>query len=66
MMNTLQKQFVLVSHAAAITLALPFFGYSIQWLKHTSAMPASVIHPSHQLGAQIMTVSSESPTTSQS
>lgn len=65
-MNTLQKQFILMTHAAAITLALPFFGYSIQWLNNTSAMPASVIHPNHQLGAQIMTMSSVSPITSQS
>ncbi len=52
-MNTVQKQFILISHAAAITLALPFFGYSIQWLNNANAMPASVIHPSHQIEAQI-------------
>lgn len=51
-MNTVQKQFVLISHAAAITLALPFFGYSIQWLNNANTIPASVIHPSHQIEAQ--------------
>ncbi len=54
-MDTVQKQFILISHAAAITLALPFFGYSIQWLNHSNAMPASVIHPSHQIEAQAST-----------
>lgn len=54
-MDSLQKQFILISHAAAITLALPFFGYSIQWLKNPSALPASVIHPSHQVEAQATT-----------
>lgn len=51
-MNTIQKQFILISHAAAITLVLPFFGYSTRWLNNGNTMPASVIHPSHQLEAQ--------------
>lgn len=50
-MNSVQKQLMLISHAAAITLVLPFFGYSLQWLNDSSAMPASVIHPSHQTEA---------------
>lgn len=54
-MNTVQKQFILISHAAAITLALPFFGYSIQWLNNANVMPASVIHPSHQIEVQTPT-----------
>ena len=55
-MSTWQRQFILMSHAAAITFALPLFSYSIQWLNSANAKPSSVIHPSHQVEAhQIIT-----------
>ena len=51
-MNTPQKQFILMSHAAVITLILPLFGFSSEWINNTNSIPASIIHPT--LSAEVL------------
>lgn len=53
-MNTLEKQLILMSHALAITLILPFFGLAIQGFSGTQSTPSSLIPPSPSLEAQVL------------
>ncbi|NJM65477.1 MAG: hypothetical protein HC851_07285 [Acaryochloris sp. RU_4_1] len=53
-MDTLQQQLILMSHAIAITLALPFFSLAIQGFNGTPSSPSSVIYPSQYLKEQVM------------
>ncbi|NJK41609.1 MAG: hypothetical protein HC934_10155 [Acaryochloridaceae cyanobacterium SU_2_1] len=55
-MNPLQKQLILVSHAIAITLAIPLLGASVRWTRslpvNSTGDSPSLLAPANRLDSR--------------